>query len=151
MGFSTSFVLTGALSVNGARGQKRAGHSTHMLLGSLAARSPLLPAALPVLPTALLSHQQQQLPRASPCLCPCRGTRALPQLPGLAPHGTRAAFEVCAGSTEPVPVEFPCPALRLPVLPDAGDSLLPWPCPCSLWSLQRVTRNSPRPVPGGSW
>lgn len=62
MGFSISFVLIGALGVNGAPGQTRAGQSTQMLLGSLEAKSPLLPAALPMLTTALLSHQRHRLP-----------------------------------------------------------------------------------------
>ena len=167
MVFSISFVLTGALGVNGVPGQTWAGHSARMFPGSLAAKRPLLPAALPMLTAALLSHQRQQLPRASlrhvpmprsPCHAPAPRpdpaaelARAAPHRTRATPHRTRATHRVHASSTKPIPVEFPCPALRLPALTDTGVSLLPWPCPCSLRSLQRVTKKSPRLVPGGSW
>lgn len=160
MVFSISFVLTGALGVNSVPGQTWAGHSARMFPGSLAAKKPLLPAALPVLTAALLSHQLQRLPQASlrhvpmprsPCHAPAPWPDPAAELARAALHRTGATHRVHASSTEPIPVEFPCPALRLLALPDTGVSLPPRPCPCSLQSLQRVTKKSPRLVPGGSW
>lgn len=115
-------------------------------------RCPPLPptaAAAPSIPPPC-AHAKKPMPR-SPCHAPAPWPDPAAELARAALHRTGATHRVHASSTEPIPVEFPCPALRLLALPDTGVSLPPRPCPCSLQSLQRVTKKSPRLVPGGSW
>lgn len=135
-----------ALGANEVPGQTQAGQSPQVVLMSLAAKShslhcPCSPA--PRSPTSSCLEHPGHLSLPGRCAI----TSSWPELPHTGPG-------LSVGLMPAVPTHphgVPLPNAAAAGAPDAGVSLLPQPCPCSLWSLQRVTRNSPGLVSGGSW
>lgn len=137
MGFSISFIFTGALGINGAPGQMPAGHGTQMLLGSLAAQSPLPPP--PSSPTS--SSGCPEHPSACACAVgpvPCPSFPAWPRT-GL---GLPAGFVLATPSLSPWSSPSPlwgcwcCQTRGFPCCPG------PAPAPCG------ASRESPENPPG---